>query len=138
MTALAQAPDTPTPNRHLRRDLCAICHQPVMWILVNGTPHLADLYEWQPRMACPSCLQTRRAHPGARTVHCSKCANTGYVGTDRPPRRMLAIDVAWSDDDDQHLHARIIGPTTDRRKGEALHPFHVCNVPAAQPHRRAA
>lgn len=110
---------------HLARELCVICQQPVMWVIVRGQLHLVDLYEWEPRAACQSCLHTRRAHPGSH-VSCGRCHNTGYVGTDRPNTRMLAIDVAWADDDQPHV--RVIGPRTDRRKGEALHPFHACQA----------
>jgi hypothetical protein len=44
------------------------------------------------------------------------------VGEPRPYGQMLAVDVAWGD----HIHLRLIGPNTDRRRGEALYPLHVC------------
>lgn len=114
-----------------RITLCPDCHAAIITVVVNGETITADRYAWEPRHECESCQQTRRAHPHLPTVSCSKCANTGYIGTDRPTGRMLAIDVGWSDEDDHgHLHTRIIGPTTDRRRGEALHPLHQC--PAAE------
>lgn len=135
MIALAARP-VEDPE-HLHRELCVICLEPVMWVVVRRRLHLVDLYEWEPRAACQLCLHTRRAHPG-RPVSCGRCHNTGYVGTDRPAGRMLAIDVAWSDEDrDNEPHVRIIGPSTDRRKGEALHPFHACQTAVIQ-RRQAA
>lgn len=115
------ADQPPTIPKPITRTLCAICQQPVIWIIVKDTLVLADLFEWEPRAACQSCLHTRRAHPG-RPVSCGRCHNTGYVGSNRPKGRMVAIDMAWGDD----WHVRIVGPRTDRRKGEALHPLHVC------------
>lgn len=130
------------PERHsletrpqLQRELCVICLQPVMWVIVRQRLVLVDLAEWEPRAACQSCLHTRRAHPG-RPVSCGRCHNTGYVGQHRPKGRMVALDVAWSDSD--RLHVRIIGPSVDRRKGEALHQFHVCRTVQTAIERKAA
>lgn len=131
-----------SPNRRsldsypqLQRELCAICLQPVMWVIVRARLVLVDMYEWEPRAQCQSCLHTRRAHPG-RPVSCGRCGNSGYVGSQRPKGRMLAIDVAWSDSD--RLHVRIIGPKVDRRRGEALHPFHVCDPADSATRQEAA
>lgn len=133
----AQRPDRPRleDQPQVTRDLCVICLQPVLWVIVRRQLALVDLYEWEPRAACQSCLHTRRAHPG-RPVSCGRCHNTGYVGSNRPKGRMVAIDVAWSDTD--RMHIRIVGPRVDRRKGEALHSFHVCAQVRAQAERREA
>lgn len=104
------------------RALCPACLRPVLQATVRGQTVIADFYEWEIRAACQSCLHTRRAHPG-RPVSCGRCHNTGYVGSSRPPGKMLAIDVAWADEP----HLRVIGPRTDRRRGEALHPLHICS-----------
>lgn len=123
-TALAEQLEIPTPEPvgpDPIRALCPHCLIPVIRATVAGKTIIADLWEWLPRMACPFCLHTRRAHPGSY-VHCSRCGDEGYVGVDRPKCWMLAIDVAWSDEP----HMRVIGPRTDRRRGEALHQLHVC------------
>jgi hypothetical protein len=83
---------------------------------------VADIQEWEPRAQCGSCLHTRHAHPHLREVSCARCADTGYIGSRRPPGWMLAIDMAWGDD----IHLRVVGPRTDRREGEALHAMHIC------------
>lgn len=57
-----------------------------------------------------------------KRADCTRCGGDGYVGQTRPRKQMLAIDIAWSDDD----HVRLIGPDTPRRKGEALYELHVC------------
>ena len=106
-----------------RRQLCPHCLRPVIHAIVHGDLVIADVYEWEIRASCQSCLHTRRAHPGVH-VSCSRCGDTGMVGTGRPAGQMLAIDVAWADE----LHLRVIGPRTDRRRGEALHPLHVCQA----------
>jgi len=53
---------------------------------------------------------------------CSHCDGSGYVGEHRPDGELLAVDCAWSDDG----HVRVIGPSTSRRKGEALYREHAC------------
>lgn len=133
-TVTMTRPSTPPSlEDHLTRQLCTICQAPVLWVPIRGTLILVDLYEWEPRSQCESCRHTRRAHPG-RPVSCGRCHNTGYVGADRPKGRMVAMDMAWSDE----LHIRIIGPRTDRRRGEALYKFHQCLQPAAAQHQAAA
>jgi hypothetical protein len=105
------------------RILCPHCLIPVLKVTIGIETITADLYEWEARAQCQSCLHTRRAHPTSH-VSCGRCHDTGYVGTKRPTGRMLAIDVAWDDD----LHLRLVGPRTDRRRGEALHSIHVCEA----------
>jgi hypothetical protein len=123
VSALASRAPPGPDHEQLARELCVICLAPVMWVIVRGRLHLVDVYEWLPRGACQSCMHTRRAHPG-RPVSCGRCGNTGMTGRERPQGRLVAIDVAWSDDDEPHV--RVIGPSTDRRRGEALHQIHDC------------
>lgn len=107
----------PEPTRHL----CACCLRPVIHATINGETVIADIYEWLPRGECLSCAHTRHSHPSAK-VQCNRCNSTGMVGESRPPGRLLAIDVGWADD----LHLRLLGPQTDRRRGEALYRLHIC------------
>lgn len=104
---------------------------------------LAEPYEWEPRARCYACATIegrKRACPTCRgqdascarcegtgrvankRVRCDRCNGEGFVGRKRPPGRMLAIDLGWSDTG----HVRLLGPQTPRLKGEALYVLHVC------------
>lgn len=115
-----------------RMTICPDCHHAVIELVIHGTVIHAEQESWLEQGRCTKCLQTRNAHPDLEHVHCPHCNNTGFTGTrKRPQVPMLAIDVGWSDEEEEgELHARIIGPRTDRRAGEALHPLHQC--PARQ------
>lgn len=110
------------PDHAPERRLCPCCLRVVIHAEVKGDLVIADLNEWLPRGECLSCAHTRHAHPG-RHVDCRRCNGTGMVGSPRPVGQMLAVDMAWGDD----LHIRLVGPNTDRRRGEALYPLHVCS-----------
>lgn len=110
-----------------QRTLCEDCGEPVLIALVTpqrGRQRLivAEPYEWEPRAACYVCVRVAK-HRHKRT-NCDRCGGTRYVGTPRPPGRLLAIDVAWSDEG----HVRLLGPRTERRKGEACYRLHSCGV----------
>lgn len=125
----ARAPD-PADELEPHRRLCGQCNQPVLIVVHAGDVLAVEVSEWEPRAACQSCAFTRAAHPD-RPVSCARCGNTGYVGLGRPAVQMVAIDVGWSDElEDGLLHIRVIGPSTDRRRGEALHQFHACPIAA--------
>lgn len=81
---------------------------------------MADPYEWEPRARCYVCQ--KQATRGMKRARCDRCDGTGYVGEHRPPGKMLAWDVAWSDEG----HVRIVGERTERRRGEAFYRLHVC------------
>lgn len=81
----------------------------------------AEPYEWEPRAACYTCSRYN-ANGRTRFTACERCGGSGYVGRPRPPGRMLAWDAAWCDES----HLRVIGPRTERRRGEALYEPHVC------------
>lgn len=104
------------------RDLCPTCARPVLLVTSGDDLLVVDVWEWEPRGRCESCQRTRAAHPGKTHISCARCGSSGYVGTTRPRATMVAIDVAWGEE-----HVRVIGPNTDRRPGEALHPFHICS-----------
>jgi hypothetical protein len=110
------------PDPEPTRQLCPHCLRPVIHATLAGREIIADLQEWLPRGECLSCAHTRHAHPGTH-VECRRCNGSAMVGTARPPGQMLAIDVAWGDT----IHLRVIGENTDRRRGEALYPLHVCS-----------
>lgn len=103
------------------RGLCQHCRSPVLVAIIDGLTILAEPYEWEPRARCYVCSMVRTRGQGFR-ANCHRCGGTGYVGSRRPLGRMLAIDVAWSDD----VHLRVVGPSAKRRRGEALMPLHVC------------
>lgn len=121
------------------RRICGQCSKPVLIVPIltvsrrnaKGARWLTvEIDEWEPRAACQSCARTRAAHPERAVISCARCGNTGYVGRARPSRAMIAIDMGWSDDEGGVVHVRIIGPGTDRRKGEALHEPHHCGIGA--------
>lgn len=118
--AACASPVEETITNEPRRDVCAECFEPVLIAVVADLIVVADVHEWEPRARCYVCSGI--AARGQRRMNCDRCGGSRYVGSKRPPGRMLAIDVAWSDDG----HVRTIAARTPRRKGEALYPLHVC------------
>jgi hypothetical protein len=110
------------PDTEPDRTLCPHCLRPVIHALIGDRLIIADLHEWLPRGECLSCAHTRHSYPGQH-IECRRCNGTAMVGEPRPYGQMLAVDVAWGD----HIHLRLIGPNTDRRRGEALYPLHSCS-----------
>jgi hypothetical protein len=121
MAALATRAETSATEPH--RGLCTECFRPVLVALVKRTVVVAEVHEWEPRAACFVCATIRAR--GQHRERCDRCGGSGYVGAARPPGRMLAIDVAWSDES----HVRLIGPRTTRKRGEALYEIHSCASP---------
>lgn len=115
---LTDRPPAPEP----RYGSCPGCAGRVLVVAVKGREVMADTFEWEPRAACPYCGHVEgRGHTRGQ---CPRCDSSGYVGEQRPARRVLAIDVAWSDEGG----VRIIGPGTVRRRGEGLYPLHSCEA----------
>jgi len=114
------------------RALCTDCLRPVLVAIVDGRTILAEIYEWEDRRRCFHCAGAQ-ATSKSGVVHCARCGGTAYVGEWRPKEPMLAVDVAWSDEG----HLRVIAENTPRRKGEALHRLHRCDVIVPQARSRA-
>lgn len=104
------------------RTNCKLCQCTVIAVKIRGQLVLAEPWEWEPRAACPFCGHV--AGRGHTRGQCPRCDSSGYIGEDRPKTRVVAIDMAWADEGG----ARIIGPNTPRRRGEALHQRHVCDT----------
>jgi hypothetical protein len=123
------------------RVLCPGCGAVVLAVEVSGEPILASAFEWEPKARCYLCSKVEsrvRDCPrcrgagcvacdftgtaGHQRAECKHCGGAGFVGRQRPRARMLAVDVAWSDEG----HVRIVGPKTARKKGEALYELHRC------------
>lgn len=102
------------------RTTCGVCKEPVIAAVIAGKLVLADPFEWEPRAACPYCGHVEGR--GHRRGQCPRCDSSSYIGEDRPRTRMVAIDIAWSDEGG----VRIIGPKTSRRRGEGLYRLHIC------------
>jgi hypothetical protein len=102
---------------------CPHCSEAVIAAYVEGELVVAERFEWEPRAACYLC-STIEAR-GQKRGQCTRCGSTSYVGEQRPKGRMLAVDVAWSDEGG----VRVIGPRTSRRRGEGLYRLHRCYLP---------
>lgn len=117
---------THEPTIQPYRNLCATCGEPVLTVeLPRGRVVQAEPYEWEPRAACYVC-QTIAAR-GQQRRNCQRCDGSGYVGENRPPGKMLAVDIAWSDEG----HVRMLAPSSPRRRGEGLYVIHACAVVCA-------
>lgn len=102
------------------RGVCPDCLGPVLIALLGEHVVVAEPHEWEPRARCYVCSTI--AARGQRRSNCDRCGGSGYVGERRPAGRMLAVDVAWSDEG----HVRLVGPRTTRKRGEALYALHAC------------
>lgn len=119
--------------REPRRALCSSCLRSVLLAVVGRRLVVVEFREWEPLAACPSCLYTRHSHPG-RPVSCSRCRDSGLVGSVRPRGWLLAIDTEL----DVGVGLRLIGPEEDRRQGEALFTLHACAGDARSTVRKPA
>lgn len=125
MAAIASEAGTEPAGRNVDEPFlttCKLCQCAVIAAVIGGELVLADPFEWEPRAACPYCGHV--AGRGHKRGQCPRCDSSGYVGEERPRTRVLAIDVAWSDEGG----VRLIGPRTSRRRGEGLYQLHHCGT----------
>jgi hypothetical protein len=122
MAAAADYTPEEEPERPIEplRLTCQGCGASVFLFLLNGRQLLVEPHEWEPRAACYVCATIEGRGQSRR--NCYRCGGTGYVGSNRPAAQMLGVDIAWSDEG----HVRLVGPKTNRRRGEGLYPLHHC------------